>query len=121
MNFRLSGQKINTSKSTKYLGIILEHLIFDKQLEAVKNKLNRANGILAKLRHFTSKDILRTNYFVIFDSHMRYACQVWGTNETQMMNSLKSSQNKVVRKINFKHYREPCEPLNKESKIYKLS
>ena len=49
MNFRISGQKINIMKETKYLGTIMdEHLTFKYHMDTVKLKLNRANGLLAK-------------------------------------------------------------------------
>ena len=49
MNFRISGQKINIMKETKYLGMIMdEHLTFKNHMDTVKLKLNRANGLLAK-------------------------------------------------------------------------
>ena len=79
LNFRISGQKIHQLTQTKYLGIILdENLKFKRHMQLLKTILNRANGLLAKIRHFVSKNLLRTIYFVIFDSHLRYGCQIWG-------------------------------------------
>ena len=121
MNFRLSGQKIKISKSTKYLGVILdENLNFKQHLTNLKNKLNRENGILAKLRHFIQKDVLRTVYFAIFDSHLRYASQVWGLNNKTILSSLQNCQNKAIRIISFKNFREPFKPLYQDSKILNL-
>ena len=52
MNFHLSGQKIRQKTCTKYLGVLLvEHLFFEDHINNLKQNLNRANGILAKLRH----------------------------------------------------------------------
>ena len=83
----------------------------------LKLKLSRANGILAKLRHYLSKDVLRTIYYALFDSHLRYACQVWGQSSIGANDALQKIQNKSLRIINFKPPTEPCEPLFKESKI----
>ena len=47
-------------------------------MELLKTKLNWANGLLAKIRHLVSKNLLRTIYFAIFDSHLRYGCHIWG-------------------------------------------
>ena len=41
-------------------------------------KLNRANAVLAKLRHFVNNEILRSTYFAIFHSHLNYVCKAWG-------------------------------------------
>ena len=77
MNFRLSGQKIRQKTCTKYLGVLLdEHFLFKDHINTLKQKLNRANGILAKMRHHLPSDILKTLYYSLFDTHLRYACQV---------------------------------------------
>ena len=80
LNFRISGQKVNIVKQTKYLGIYLnEHLTWTFQLDQIKSKLSRSCGLLAKMRYFTKTDLfLRTVYFAIFDLILRYAIQVLG-------------------------------------------
>ena len=78
MNFCLSGQKIRQKTCTKYLGVLIdEHLLFKDHINFLKQKLNRANGILAKLRHNLSSGTIRTVYYSPLDTHQRYACQVW--------------------------------------------
>ena len=72
MNFHFSGQKIRQ----KYLGVLLdEHLLFKNCINNLKQKLDRANGILAELRYHLPSDILKTVYYSLFDTHPRYACQ----------------------------------------------
>ena len=42
-------------KEAKYLGMIMdEHLTFKNHMDTVKLKLNRANGLLAKLKHYVN-------------------------------------------------------------------
>ena len=78
MNFCLSGQKIRQKTCTKYLGVLLdEHLLFKDHINTLKQKLNRANGILAKTS-LLPFDILKTVYYSLFDTHLHYACQVLG-------------------------------------------
>ena len=75
-------QKIKPKHHTKYLGVILdEHLSFSEYMNTLKQKLNRANDTLAKLRYYISADILKTIYYALFDSHMRYTCQIWGQSQ----------------------------------------
>ena len=38
-------------------------------MNTLKQKLNRANGILAKLRYYVTADVLKTIYYAFFDSH----------------------------------------------------
>ena len=68
----------------------------------LKQKLNRANYILAKLRCYVSADTLRKIYCTLFDSHMRYACQVWSQSHSTIFDMLQNAQNKALGIIYFK-------------------
>ena len=121
MNFRISGQKINIILKTKYLGLILdEHLTFKYHLENLKLKLNRANCLLSKIRYFVKFPLLRTIYYALFDTHLRYGCQIWGQNQSKIVEAKKRTQNKALRILNFKGPQESVDYLYKESKIDKL-
>ena len=75
-------------KERKYLGIILDkHLTFKNHMATVKLKLNRANGLLAKLRH-VNPTLLRTICYAIFEPHLRYGCQLWGQAQTQVLENI---------------------------------
>ena len=66
LNFRLSSQKIIPKNHIKYLGVIIdEHLTFKEYMAQLRQKINRANGLLAKLRHQVSSSLLKTIYFVL--------------------------------------------------------
>ena len=108
-------------KETKYLGMIMdEHLTFKNHMDTVKLKLNRANGLLAKLRHYVNPALLRTIYYAIFEPHLRYGCQLWGQAQTQVLQNIEKIQNKALRILNFKNPWDPIEQIYKESKIFKL-
>ena len=92
-----------------------------RTLNTLKQKLNRANGILAKLRHHLPFDILKTVYYTLFDKHLCYACQVWGQSNSDILVLVQRAQNKVLRIINFKEERHPTEPLFTETKILNLT
>ena len=77
----------------------------------LKQKLNKANGILAKLRHHLPSDILKTVYYSLFDTHLRYACQVWGQSNSDILVMVQRAQNKALRIIKFKEERHPSELL----------
>ena len=67
-----------------------------------------------------SKNLLRTIYFAIFDSHLRYGCQIWGQKDSQEFKSSTTVQNKGLRILNSKGPLEHSNPLYKNSKILKL-
>ena len=72
-------RKLDKKTCTKYLGVLIDkHLLLNDHIKILKQKLNKANGILGKLRHHLPSDILKRVYYSLFDTHLRYACQVWG-------------------------------------------
>ena len=101
LNFRVSGQKINTT-IVKYLGVHLsDSLTWEIHFEHLQTKLNRAIGLLSKVRHYTPKSLLKTIYFSLFNSHLLYACQIWGQSKTKLFQEIKKLQDKAIRIISF--------------------
>ena len=98
-----------------------EHLPFKDHINTLKQKIIRANGILAKLRHHLPFDILKTVYYYLFNTHLHYACQVWGQSNSDILVLLQRAQNKALRIINFKEERHSSEPLFTETKILNLT
>ena len=63
MNFGISGQKIQAKSSAKYLGLMIDEFLHWKtHYTILRTKLERSVGLLAKLRYFTSANLLRTVY-----------------------------------------------------------
>ena len=101
LNFRISGQKIEISTRVKYLGIqIDQHLNWNEHIKNIIPKLTRAIGTLSNIYHYVPKLFLQTINHSIFNSHVIYACQVWGQNEN-CLKKLSSLQNKAIRIINL--------------------
>ena len=42
----------------------------NEYMNTLKQKLNRANGILTKLRYYVTADALKAIYYAFFDSHI---------------------------------------------------
>ena len=79
LNFRISAQKIDICNKVQYLGVALEeNLEWNTHLNTLKLKLNRAIGLLCKIRLYVPKFLSKTLYYTIFHSHLIYACQIWG-------------------------------------------
>ena len=118
MSFRISGQKINTVKEARYLGLKLDqHLTFKQHMNTIKFKVNRANSLLAKIRYHVDSKLLKTIYSAIFESHLRFGSQLWGQAQIQLIENI---QNKALQIINFKGPWESSVSLYKESKLFKL-
>ena len=85
----------------------------------LRQKLSRANGLLAKLRHQVSSSLLKTIYFALFESHLCYAAQVWGQ-RSKNVDMVKITQNKALQIISFKDRTEPSDLLYTNHSILKL-
>ena len=57
--------------------------------------------MLSKIRHYTPKSLLKTIYFSLFNSHLIYACQIWGQSKTKLFQEIEKLQDKAIRIISF--------------------
>ena len=72
LNFCVSGQKNKQSSQGQYSGVILQdYLHWDAHLTNLEKKLSCSIGLLSKIRHYVSMHLLRTTYFLIFNSHFK--------------------------------------------------
>ena len=71
--FKLDGKRLVPTHSVKYLGVLIdEHLLWNKQVAQIKMRLNRAIGMLSKLRRNANFYILKTAYHSLFEWHLQY-------------------------------------------------
>ena len=89
-------------------------------MNTLKQKLNRAKGILAKLRYNVTADLLKTIYYTFFDSYMKYVCHNLGQVLSKTFDMIPRAQNKALRIISFKQFMEPSELLYNQLKINSL-
>ena len=108
-------------KFSKYLGIkIDENLNLHEQINNFAAKLNRANAMLSKVRHFVHKKTLKSIYHAIFKPHFSYSCFNWEQN----INSIKRRcilQKKSLRLMYFLNRNARTNPCFKDSNILKFS
>ena len=121
LRLKLSRKRLYKTKYLRYLGIkIDENLNWKVHIHDLASKLNRANAILAKLRHFVNSEILRSTYFAIFHSHLNYVCIAWGlTRFPQQKVSI--LQKKALRIMNFVSFNAHTTPLFKNCNILKFA
>ena len=117
---KINGMKLYPSKSVKYLCIHLdEHLHGSAHEEILIPKLQRANGMLAKIMHYTSVNQTKFIYHAIFASHMTYGCQIWGQSfSNTQINKIQKLQNNALRLIIFApNHRDHITPLYADQNI----
>ena len=94
-------------------------LNWKEQQNSVAIKLNKANAILSKLRHYVNQKTLRSIYFSLFESHTNYANIVWGQN-IDSSNRLFLLQKKAIRTMHFSQYLAHTDPLFYTANIVKI-
>ena len=104
INIKINGIRIAQTSSVKYLGIYLdEFLVGSIHCILLHSKLQRANGMLAKARHFlcNNTNTLLSLYYSIFSSHMVNGCQVFGQTDSKFVKKIQVLQNNALRLITF--------------------
>ena len=111
LKLKLDGHRLYQSKYVKYLGVLIDpYLRWDYHIKTLAPKLSRAVGMLAKMRHFLTTEILRNLYFGIFYSIMTYGAQVWGQHNNAHVRRISKLNDKAIRIMNFaKYHDDPSE------------
>ena len=77
LNLRISGQKINTCRNVKCLGVTSEETLdWNLHLNSLNLNLNQAIDLLCRIRHYVPNFLLKTLSYTILNSHFIYACQI---------------------------------------------
>ena len=120
LKVKLNGQKIYETNSVKYLGIKIDkNLLWSDQINSVSLKLNKANAMLSKIRHYVDQKTLKMIYHAIFESHLYYSSIVWAQNSSSIKR-LYILQKKALRIMYFLKRNSHTGPLFKDSGILKL-
>ena len=121
LNIKLHGKTLTPSKFVKYLGVYLdEFLSGNTQCTELSKKLNRANGMLAKARHYVPEADLKNIYHAIFSSHILYGSQVWTSKLISVTDKISRLQKSAMRIMTFSEFRAHSEPLFKKLEILKF-
>ena len=121
LKIKLHGKTLIPTKFVKYLGIYLdEFLSGETQCFELIKKLNRANGMLAKARHYVPDLELKNIYHAIFSSHIHYGSQVWTPKLVSVTDKISRLQKAAMRIMSFSEFRAHSEPLFKKLQILKF-
>ena len=121
MKIKLNGKRLYPTDSVRYLGVKIDSkLNWNSHVNAIATKLNQANAMLYKVRDFVNANILKSIYYALFESHINYACIIWGQN-ISTINRLYILQKKALRIVNFKERNAHSSPLFQYSKIIEIA
>ena len=116
------NQKINRVSSIKFLGVTLdESLSFHQHINEVCNKLKSLFHVFYSIRGFLSKDNIKTIYYALIYSRIKYGIVVYGQANATKMIKIQILQNKLLKVLAGKKYRYPTDKLHDEFDLLKVT
>ena len=105
----------------KYLGLIIDcNLNWKKHAHEVGKKISRGIGILSKLRHFVTNDILNQLSYSLVYPFLTYGLIAWGNTYATTLKPVVVLQKKAVRIITFSNRDAHSNPLFSQLGLIKL-
>ena len=93
---------INRENHVTYLGVILdEYLNYNAHVEDLCRKLKRLFPVFYNIRNYLNKDHIRTIYFTMLYSRLKYGCITYGLTNKENLNNIQFLQKKTYRSQNF--------------------
>ena len=91
--------------------MIDSNLSWKKQVEGLVKKVRRGIGILSKIRHYITKDILKSLYYTLIYPFLIYGLIAWGNTYNTTLQPMYILQKKAVRVITFSSFDHHSNPL----------
>ena len=114
----ISQNKIAITKSTKFLGIIIDDkLKWTEHINYVKNKISKSSGILFKVRNYLDKHTLKQLYYSFVYPYLIYGIEIWGNASNIHLDPINKLQKRCIRIITFSHYLDSTNPLFRKLEI----
>lgn len=121
ISIKMNGFKLTPVDYIKYLGMYIDkNLDWNHHIQELIKKLNRANGIISKLRYNTTLDICIQVYYAIFYSYLIYGCNVWGFTSEENIKAIQVLQNKCIRIMSFAPYNSNVDQSFLDFKMLKV-
>ena len=117
----LNNVELERVDNAKFLGVIIqENLMWNTHINYIGNKVSKATALLARLKHYLPKYILKLIYSSLCLSHITYAIPVWGAAPMSTIQRLHKLHKKGIRHICNSKYNAHTEPLFKKENVLKL-
>ena len=91
--------------------LIHSQLNWDKHVDTIKTKANRALGLIKYSKKYLPSDVLKKMYRGIVEPQLSYCCSVWGCCSNSKINILQKIQNKAARIVTNSPYDASAAPL----------
>ncbi len=118
---KLNGTLIFESPKIKYLGVILDpFLSWKHHISELAKTLNRAIGMIYKIRYNCTKSVLLSLYFSLFHSHLSYGLSIWGSSIDRYLSKLTILQKRIIRAITFSSFNAHTSHIFRDLNILKI-
>ena len=118
----ISNREIMQEKFIKYLGLLIDsHLSWKYHILHISKKIKRCIGILSKIRHSVTSQVLIQLYYSLIYPLLTYSLITWGNTYQTTLLPLIILQKKAVRIMTFSEYNSHSSPLFQKLKILKVS
>jgi len=116
--FITNNHLLSRTECVKYLGVIIDDkLIWKPHITLVKKQVSKASGIICKPRCYIAFRSLKTVYYSIVYSHLRYAITSWGSSSLSALNTLNIIHNKLLRIMTFSKFNSNVCKFFKDTQI----
>ena len=121
INLTLNGQSIEQTKSTKFLGYIIEDdMSWRMHVKYLCNKISKSVGILRKARQTLYITTLIQLYYSFLYPYLSSGIIIWGQASDNVLSPLVIAQKRAIRLIYGEKARVHTKPLFLKSKILPL-
>ena len=115
------NQQIKKTSQIKFLGIILdENLTWNSHINDLCSKLKRLFHIFYNIRNFLNKDNIKTLYYALVYSRIKYGISVYGQACDSKLKRIQTLQNRLLKVLSGKNYRFSTDMLHTEFEILKI-
>ena len=112
LNIKINEKKLDKCDSYKYLGVIFDkNLSWQPHVEYISGKISKACGALSKIRHSVDIETLKSVYYALVHSYLRYGIIAWGNATESVLKPLHSLINRIVRIMTFAPFRIGTGPI----------
>ena len=107
------NQQIKKTSQIKFLGIILdENLTWNSHINDLCSKLKRLFHIFYNIRNFLNKDNIKTLYYALVYSRIKYGISVYGQACDSKLKRIQTLQNRLLKVLSGKNYRFSTDMLH---------
>ena len=115
------NQSIKRASHNKFLGVILdEHLSWSNHITELSNKLKRLFHIFYNIRDFLSKENIKTIYYALVYSRIKYGLCVYGQACENKMKRIQTLQNQLLKVLSHRNYLFSTDKLHDEFELLKI-